>query len=215
MTPLDATRTRIKSAALELFANLGLDGVTVRALTERANANMASINYHFGSKDKLTIEIFREVARKSAHLRNAMLDDLEIKCLREGRCLMVREIIETFVSPYLDSGDQRSGVLLAQLIMKHRAAPNEWTKAVVRDELDDMALRYMELLRDAVPHLSHAAVHWRYHLMVGGLVMALGDKTSTNRIRGLSGEAISAWDVISTRKEVVDFLVAGFGAQRS
>jgi AcrR family transcriptional regulator len=43
------TRTRLVDAALDLLAERGEDGVTLRALTGAADANVAAVSYHFGS----------------------------------------------------------------------------------------------------------------------------------------------------------------------
>ncbi len=43
------TRTRLLDAALELLAERGEDGVTLRELTDAAEANVAAVSYHFGS----------------------------------------------------------------------------------------------------------------------------------------------------------------------
>jgi AcrR family transcriptional regulator len=43
------TRTRLMDAALDLLAERGEDGVTLRALTGAADANVAAVSYHFGS----------------------------------------------------------------------------------------------------------------------------------------------------------------------
>ena len=204
------TKARIKAAALELFAEKGLDCVTTRALSSEADANVAAINYHFGGKDELTVEVFREIARNSAQTRNRFLDELEARCANENRSAKVREIVEAFVAPYLDPNAQQTGVLLAHLITKHRASPNEWTRSVVRDELDEMAQRYISALSKAAPYLTPAAVNWRYHLMVGALVLTVGDCVSGRRIYSLSGDAIVANDLKSRRDEIVDFLEAGF-----
>lgn len=48
-----ATRQRLLAATVELVAEHGWDGVTTRQIAERANANQASIGYHFGSKEQL------------------------------------------------------------------------------------------------------------------------------------------------------------------
>ena len=53
------TKQRLLETAAKLFAEKGFDGTTVRMITDAANANPASINYHFRSKE----ELFREVAR--------------------------------------------------------------------------------------------------------------------------------------------------------
>ena len=43
------TRTRLMAAALDLLAERGEDGVTLRELTDAAGANVAAVSYHFGS----------------------------------------------------------------------------------------------------------------------------------------------------------------------
>src|SRR4051794_12668265 len=43
------TRTRLMDAALDLLAQRGEDGVTLRELTDAADANVAAVSYHFGS----------------------------------------------------------------------------------------------------------------------------------------------------------------------
>ena len=43
------TRARLMDAALDLLAQRGEDGVTLRQLTDAAEANVAAVSYHFGS----------------------------------------------------------------------------------------------------------------------------------------------------------------------
>jgi AcrR family transcriptional regulator len=43
------TRTRLLEAALDLLAERGEDGLTLRELTTAAEANVAAVSYHFGS----------------------------------------------------------------------------------------------------------------------------------------------------------------------
>ena len=47
------TRTRLIDAALDLLAERGEDGVTLRELTAAADANVAAVSYHFGSLKSL------------------------------------------------------------------------------------------------------------------------------------------------------------------
>jgi len=47
------TRTRLMDAALDLLAERGEDGVSLRELTDAADANVAAVSYHFGSLKSL------------------------------------------------------------------------------------------------------------------------------------------------------------------
>ncbi len=55
----EGTRERVLTAAGELFAEHGLRGATVRAIALRAGANLAAVNYHFGGKARLYVEVMR------------------------------------------------------------------------------------------------------------------------------------------------------------
>jgi AcrR family transcriptional regulator len=47
------TRARLMDAALDLLAERGEEGVTLRELTDAADANVAAVSYHFGSLKSL------------------------------------------------------------------------------------------------------------------------------------------------------------------
>ena len=46
-------KTHIIDAAVELFAEKGFEGTSIRDIATKANVNLAMINYYFGSKEKL------------------------------------------------------------------------------------------------------------------------------------------------------------------
>jgi AcrR family transcriptional regulator len=53
------TQARVLEAASELFAERGFAGATIREIAERAQVNVATGHYHFGSK----LELYREAVR--------------------------------------------------------------------------------------------------------------------------------------------------------
>ena len=53
------TRGRLLEAAMTLFAERGLEKTTMAAISERAEANIAAVNYHFGDKQALYVEALR------------------------------------------------------------------------------------------------------------------------------------------------------------
>ncbi len=52
------TKTRILDSAESLFAEHGFEGTSLRQITSAAGVNLASVNYHFRSKDELIRAIF-------------------------------------------------------------------------------------------------------------------------------------------------------------
>ena len=75
--PPHETRTRILDAAEELFMQHGFEGTSMRLLTAKAGANLAAVNYHFGSKDALIEAVFRRRLDPMNAERIAELDRLE------------------------------------------------------------------------------------------------------------------------------------------
>src|SRR5947207_5435679 len=55
----DPTREKLLAAAAEVFAEAGFRNATVREICQRAGANIAAVNYHFGDKEKLYLEVLR------------------------------------------------------------------------------------------------------------------------------------------------------------
>jgi AcrR family transcriptional regulator len=55
----DLTRERILDRAEALFAQKGYRAVSVREITSAAECNLAAVNYHFGNKENLYLEVFR------------------------------------------------------------------------------------------------------------------------------------------------------------
>ena len=49
----ERTRARLRDAALDLLAERGESGVTLREITDAAEANVAAVSYHFGSLQSL------------------------------------------------------------------------------------------------------------------------------------------------------------------
>jgi len=56
------TRERLLEAAGEVFAQRGFREATIREICEKAKANVAAVNYHFGDKDALYAAVLRSCA---------------------------------------------------------------------------------------------------------------------------------------------------------
>lgn len=89
----------IKAVALKLFAERGVDGVTVRQIADAAGQkNHAALTYHFGSKEALIREMIVDGARAIDARRNAALDAAS----EAGGPRTVLEVMQILVETSID-----------------------------------------------------------------------------------------------------------------
>lgn len=90
------TKSRLLTAAGELFAERGFEGATARQICDRAGVNLAAINYHFKSKEQLYIE----AVKAAAPVFHEELAELEVKLLEtpaEMRRERAAELLKTYI----------------------------------------------------------------------------------------------------------------------
>lgn len=71
----ERTRRRLLQASRALVAEHGRAGVTLRAITDVADANVAAVSYHFGSTDELLQATIEEALER---LAQAQIDGLRL-----------------------------------------------------------------------------------------------------------------------------------------
>lgn len=104
--PRSDAAEHLKAVALRLFAQRGVDGVTVRQIAEAAGQkNHAAVGYHFGSKDDLVRAVIVDGARRIDDQRNAWLDAVEAR----GGPRSVREVVEGLVRTSIDHDPPEGG----------------------------------------------------------------------------------------------------------
>src|SRR5882757_1330208 len=99
-----ATRTALLDVAERLFSQNGIEGTSVRDIIKEAGTNLGAINYHFGTKDRLALEVFARRLEPVNRERIARLDALETAAGR--RKLKLEQILEALVRPALESEGQ-------------------------------------------------------------------------------------------------------------
>ncbi len=137
-----ATREKLFEAAGEIFAEKGLHGTTIRDITQRAGANIASVNYHFQDKFNLYTEALRR-----AH--GSMLTATSMPLTADTPEGRLREMISAGLTAALDPARPKWQV---QLLSRELAQP---TPAL--DLTDDLmrpaSQRLWNIMREIRPDL--------------------------------------------------------------
>ncbi len=62
MKKTEITKERLIEAAAEIFAEKGFRKATIAEICEKAEANIAAVNYHFGDKENLYSEVWKNLS---------------------------------------------------------------------------------------------------------------------------------------------------------
>ncbi|MHC5059483.1 MAG: TetR/AcrR family transcriptional regulator [Planctomycetota bacterium] len=72
----ETVREKLLDVAEVLFCEKGFDGTSVRDLTTAARCNVAAVNYHFGGKDNLYVEMFRRQMQRMFQRHGELIDSI-------------------------------------------------------------------------------------------------------------------------------------------
>jgi AcrR family transcriptional regulator len=163
------TRSRILDVAEELFGEQGLDRVSIRDITRVANANLAAINYHFGSKEALVAAVFERRVVPVNEARLAALDMLEKAPGK--RSSKLEDILEAFIRPALESSLKASkgGTAFSKLFGRCLSEPSPEVEALLKKQFEPLAERMQAALKRSLPHLSRSEIFWRMKFTYGAL----------------------------------------------
>lgn len=100
----DDSREKILRAAEKVFAENGLAGASVRAITSAAGVNHALINYYFGSKVALYQEVLERTTKLMTAPRLQALDALREK--HGEQPIPLQEIMDAYIRSFFDGYDE-------------------------------------------------------------------------------------------------------------
>jgi AcrR family transcriptional regulator len=200
-----ATKAQVLCAAERLFALQGFQNVSVRDITAEAGVNLASVNYHFGSKDALLFEIFR---RRTAELNRERARMLHEASDRHAGKPPVREILRAFFEPPMRWSTAESGRgISVQFIIRARSEGTEAMREALRTDVSHLK-RFADALIGARPDLPKEEVYWRLHFCLG---MTHNNRFAEfDRLHILSDGATRESDTEALLKRMLDFAEAGF-----
>ena len=217
--PPHETRTRILDAAEELFMLHGFEGTSMRLLTGKAGANLAAVNYHFGSKDALIEAVFRRRLDPMNALRIAELDRLEkdaagrpLSKESAGGGLSAEAIIRAFVGASLRMIEDAKGGgrNFIRLLGRTYTDPQKQIRALIGQLYAPAMERFKAAFARALPQMPADELVWRMHFMFGTLAYTLAATDTVQLIAGCKPE--DRYDARLLEARLTAFLLAGLEA---
>jgi AcrR family transcriptional regulator len=199
-----ATRERLMRAAERQFAERGIDAVSIRDITNEAEANSASIHYHFGSKAGLVAAILDWRAAEVGARRAAWLDRIE--ATPEPT---LREVVAAFVVPTAEMAEDVDGGGNHHIGFLAAVLANPGLMPLVIEAFEPYTERFEAALTRVTPHLPADVLELRLALA----------KDMVNRVIGQPDGPVHAWIALRApgadgplTERLIDFLVGAFAA---
>ena len=202
------TRERILDAAEELFAQRGFEGVSVRQIMTKAEADVSLAYYHFESKRDLFDQVMLRRVEYLNEIRLKALEEVEMRHPDDEPT--VEEIIGAFTKPLIQllAEDHDTWSHYYQLIAQINNSPEMGGELMSR-YFDPLVKRFIDALNKALPDTDPADLYWSYHFLSGALTLTFAE---TGRIDNLSGGQCRSTDVAAVIDRMPAFLAAGFHA---
>ncbi|HEY8961375.1 MAG TPA: TetR/AcrR family transcriptional regulator [Luteolibacter sp.] len=171
--PAEGAKLRLVTAAEELFARRGFEAVSVRDITKGAEMNIASVNYHFGSRDGLVAAVMARHLTPIFEESIVLLDRVE----RSGgpEKVLLEGLFDGWVRPVVNQV-RRSSLpeplacrLLGRMLGEQSMAMPPPVTALAKQAF----ARGTGLLGKVLPDVLSHDLAWRLHFLTGALSHAL------------------------------------------
>lgn len=128
-------------AATRVFAEKGFRDTTIADICEKSNSNTASVNYYFGSKDKLYAEVWKKAFQEA--IKNYPPDmHLSPEATPQAK---LKAFVNSFLHRMLDSGELGYA---GQILLIELANPTEILEHIKKDAIDPLRKRLVSIIRE-------------------------------------------------------------------
>ncbi len=197
----ERTRAVIMDVAEQLFAQKGVDAVSLRSIMTTAGVSISLINYHFSTKENLIQQIFERRAVPMNQERMALLD-----AMRAGsRQPSLEDLLHVFVVLPIKASFVGGSENFMRLMGRISADPSPSARKIMGDYFDDFHRTFFKEIKKLMPELSETDFYWRLHCLLGVLMYTM---TNPERTYDLSRGLCNPRDVETTVKHLMPMLIA-------
>ncbi|MAM92137.1 MAG: hypothetical protein CMI15_11790 [Opitutaceae bacterium] len=206
---MNETKRKIIEAAEVEFAESGYGGASVREITNRADVNVAAINYHFGNKESL----YQEMVRNRIEPLNRRRIDMLEKALEANDQfpLPLEQVIDFLVRPILTElmTDDGNDFRFLRVIGRGLSEGQAFMKEFHRELLQEIVEKYTAAISDSLRNPGFEKVAYGMHLLSCTI---LGSMMQHARLELVSAGRIDLNDVDGLCEHLVAYISGGLRA---
>ena len=196
----EATRERVLDAAERCFAVSGFEAVTIRQIAREAGVTLGVISFHGGSKEDLFTTVVTRRANTLHELRMRRIADLQSR----GN-VTIRDLVDAYISPYLDIASRGDPQWRAYAKLIAREASHAPNSPHVRDLYNPAARAFIAEVQALRPDARPEVLATTLTLMVSSMLSIVA---SRERVAELSGQMTSD-NPLDYRDILIDFCTGG------
>lgn len=205
---MNPTKEKILDVAEALFADFGFSETSLRMITTKADVNLASVNYHFGSKKTLIQAVLDRFMGSFTKNLNLELDLLEQK--HQNNHIKVIDVLNTLIKPItlLNQLKPDGAGVFMNLLGRAYAETQGHIRRFAMENYSATFNRFTILLHKSSPSLDPSEMFWRLHFMLGSFIFTLAGHQALQDIAESDfQQKVSIEDIIN---RLVPFMSAGF-----
>ncbi|WP_427979727.1 TetR/AcrR family transcriptional regulator [Agarivorans sp.] len=202
------TKSKILDAAERLFAERGFADTSLRLITSHAEVNLASVNYHFGSKK----ELIQAVLMRYLEQFMPLVDQAMLQHLEAADAPNLKQVFSSFLNPLLEMNKvKKHGTAMFLLLLGRGYTDSQGhLRRFITHHFGEVLSHFQQAVRRAYPELSDSDIFWRLHFTLGTVVFTMASSTALKEIASADfNEDINTEALI---KKVIPYLAAGVGA---
>lgn len=140
------TREKLLATATQMFAEHGFDGVSTRDLVYKSGVNLCTINYYFGSKQKLYDAVIDDIVAqvKSAFVRNI---DEYVSAHDKTPIERIRFALGCFFDFLFSDGISNE---MTMIVVREFISPGGGYNKIYNDIINPLKMRITRLIMDEI-----------------------------------------------------------------
>jgi len=198
---------RLLDVAEELFCERGFNDTSVRKIAAKAGCNLAAVNYYFGSKDKLYIEVWR---RHLLIMRERIIVSISKVMSENAKETYLDDLLRSFATAFLEPIKDKNKAYRLIKLMDHEMVEPHLPKNMF---LEEMIIPTFNAMQNALvkiyPVLDKSKVPLLLFSIIGQLVHLIRVQTLFDQSCPLQ---LPGFDLSEAVNHIVKFSVAGIRA---
>mgnify|MGYP003758411865 CR=1 FL=1 len=174
------TKNDILDAAECLFSQNGFSHTSMREITAQAGVNLASVNYHYGSKKNLIQAVFKRYFDQLMPKIDTCLASFESPKGAEGVEKLLYSLIPSML--HLNNVTEQGTANFVKLLGRGYNETQGHLRRFIMTDYGATIRALVSAIQHCLPHVPEEELFWRLHFAIGSFVFSMASSQALTEI---------------------------------